>query len=549
MSQVKGCGTKIWSANADIMPIHHYRNLRLHFENQFRTEDILKRAQEARECVLTESKKRRDAVRGPHIGAMMEQEYGLYPNESKYISWGLQPTVFDEYYGHYDSMGRPHGRGVKTFADGSQYIGHWKDGNMESSEEALWTRPEGSNYEGNFVGGFKHGKGKQVYADTGSVYIGEWANGYEHGHGAVTYQDGSSFEGRFRFGRRDGPGVFTPANGGIPEKRVFKGGPSWHEPQLIAVVDPVDAVYNQPDTLKELALAATAHAMRHNRRFVSSLKITRRCPEHIKSLLARAYVNLCSKDYDGTGMLSAAGKYAFSGVSEEAQFNNFRINTAMIDSIVYFIEGNKKLRRLACIGAKLDFESISLICHHLPAFSSLRELDLSFNTLNLEACEVVLEKVLALPTMTCIRLAGCRLGPRAAGVVGAFLGAAQHVEEADFSFNMFEPLGADAIASGLFANKSLEKLKLRQNGFGPMGGRLFIEALRVHPTIRQLDLTDNRIGEENMKILSGRLQCSLGDLLESVRAQHTQMPTFYREGRFGETAMYVPDEDSDVEEE
>ena len=41
---------------------------------------------------------------------------------------------------------------------------------------------------------------------TGAKYIGEFARGCEHGHGVQTFPDGSKFEGRFRFGRRDGPG-------------------------------------------------------------------------------------------------------------------------------------------------------------------------------------------------------------------------------------------------------------------------------------------------------------------------------------------------------
>ncbi len=60
-----------------------------------------------------------------------------------------------------------------------------------------------------------------MYVD-GSRYTGEWADGYEHGVGTRTYvSDGSSFEGRFRFGRRDGLGVLT-LSGGKEEKRVFK---------------------------------------------------------------------------------------------------------------------------------------------------------------------------------------------------------------------------------------------------------------------------------------------------------------------------------------
>ena len=269
----------------------------------------------------------------------------------------------------------------------------------------------------------------------------------------------------------------------------------------------------------------------------------RQCPEHIKSLLAQQYVNLCKNEYDPKGLLEAAGKYAFSGVHTVAHFNGFKINTAMIDSIVYFVEGNSRLKALACVGARLDFESISLICHHMHAWKSLQELDLSFNTMNLEAVETVLRSASRLKTLRKIRLAGCRLKARTAPVVGEFIASASHITHADFSFNLFEALGANPIARGLLENTTLKSLKLRQNGFGPMGGRLFVDALRTHPTITRLDLTDNRIGPDVMKLLVGRLQGSITDVMESIRAAHVHMPTYYKDGRFGEQPMFLEAEE------
>ena len=44
-------------------------------------------------------------------------------------------------------------------------------------------------------------------------YEGQFALGLEHGMGKKTFTDLSVFEGRFRFGVRDGPGVLTHADG------------------------------------------------------------------------------------------------------------------------------------------------------------------------------------------------------------------------------------------------------------------------------------------------------------------------------------------------
>lgn len=44
-------------------------------------------------------------------------------------------------------------------------------------------------------------------------YTGQFALGLEHGMGKKHFTDGSVFEGRFRFGVRDGPGVMTDLHG------------------------------------------------------------------------------------------------------------------------------------------------------------------------------------------------------------------------------------------------------------------------------------------------------------------------------------------------
>ena len=56
----------------------------------------------------------------------------------------------------------------------------------------------------------------------GSTYTGEFANDCEHGYGAISYPDGSKFEGRFRFGRRDGLGVLIDPTGTSAVRRVYR---------------------------------------------------------------------------------------------------------------------------------------------------------------------------------------------------------------------------------------------------------------------------------------------------------------------------------------
>jgi hypothetical protein len=541
-------GDMVFKANEG-QPMNFYMDALGRWNSTFRSDDIIERAKVARQGAREYAKKRRDANRKISLGFLCEQTYGLYPKESIYISWGFE-NKYDEYYGHHDKEGRPHGPGHKIFSDGTTYLGTWKAGMMDSQEVAQWQRPDGSRYDGHFVGNFKHGEGKQVYPN-GDVYQGEWANGYEHGHGKVIYTDESTFEGRFRFGRRDGPGVFRDSTGHV-ERGNFKSGPGWREDPIPVVFDADNFsadLYHNPPTLKELATGALARAMKNNRKSVPSTKITQRLYEHIKPMVSETFVGLCKERFNPDGLMKVAGKYAFSNVHKEAHFSGFKINTQMMDTIIYFCEGNKKLNLLSCQGSNLDHESIGLICRHLHMWPNLTALDLSFNKLNLESFETILDQVVSMKTMTKLRLSGCRLNFRCADAVGELLITAPHLLDVDFSFNNFEALGAEPIARGLALNKTITSLNLRQNGFGPMGGQAFTTAMLPtpygHPSLKQLNLVDNRIGANVMCLLSGRLQGTISDVYTSVAADEIIMPTFYKEGRFGETPMHTTDHSHD----
>jgi hypothetical protein len=72
-----------------------------------------------------------------------------------------------------------HGSGVETWESGDKYEGLWKDDRYDG-HGALKTR--GGKYDGNFVGGLKHGKGTMKF-NNGAMYSGHWAKGRMHGKG------------------------------------------------------------------------------------------------------------------------------------------------------------------------------------------------------------------------------------------------------------------------------------------------------------------------------------------------------------------------------
>ena len=72
--------------------------------------------------------------------------------------------------------GKLQGKGTSTFADGSKYVGEFKDGKL------------------------LHEQGTLTLAD-GSKYVGEWKNGKINGQGTMTYPNGEKQVGEFKDGK------------------------------------------------------------------------------------------------------------------------------------------------------------------------------------------------------------------------------------------------------------------------------------------------------------------------------------------------------------
>lgn len=97
-----------------------------------------------------------------------------------------------------------HGRGKMVWADGASYQGEWSMGYAEGN--GVFLDCLGNKYEGNFMMSMAHGHG--VYTNThGAVYEGAWHHDMQYGKGTETWRD-SLFEGNFVGGLRNGHGVW-----------------------------------------------------------------------------------------------------------------------------------------------------------------------------------------------------------------------------------------------------------------------------------------------------------------------------------------------------
>ncbi len=96
------------------------------------------------------------------------------------------------------------GFGTLLFADGSKYVGDFKDGQRTGSGEYSWS--DGGRYVGDFKDGKAHGYGTYLFAD-GSKYVGDFKDNQRTGSGEYSWSDGRKYTGQFLNGKMHGYGV------------------------------------------------------------------------------------------------------------------------------------------------------------------------------------------------------------------------------------------------------------------------------------------------------------------------------------------------------
>uniref|UniRef100_A0A8C5D882 MORN repeat-containing protein 5 n=1 Tax=Gouania willdenowi TaxID=441366 RepID=A0A8C5D882_GOUWI len=76
---------------------------------------------------------------------------------------------------------------------------------------------DGSKYEGEFVNGLHHGKGRFTWKN-GQYYEGSFYKDYRHGDGSYYWPNGHKFTGKFYLNRREGYGRHE-----FPDGAIFQG--------------------------------------------------------------------------------------------------------------------------------------------------------------------------------------------------------------------------------------------------------------------------------------------------------------------------------------
>ncbi|XP_063670033.1 radial spoke head 10 homolog B isoform X8 [Pan troglodytes] len=119
--------------------------------------------------------------------------------------WGVRCYKSGNIYeGQWEDNMR-HGEGrMRWLTTNEEYTGRWERGVQNGFGTHTWflkrirssQYPLRNEYIGEFVNGYRHGRGKFYYA-SGAMYDGEWVSNKKHGMGRLTFKNGRVYEGAF----------------------------------------------------------------------------------------------------------------------------------------------------------------------------------------------------------------------------------------------------------------------------------------------------------------------------------------------------------------
>ncbi|XP_073768658.1 radial spoke head 1 homolog isoform X3 [Danio rerio] len=103
-------------------------------------------------------------------------------------------------------MNLKHGEGTFYYPDGSKYEGMWVDDQRQGL--GVYTYPNGDTYDGEWLHHQRHGQGAYTYHDTGSQYVGTWIMGKMESAGELIYLN-HRYQGNFINNNPSGPGKYV----------------------------------------------------------------------------------------------------------------------------------------------------------------------------------------------------------------------------------------------------------------------------------------------------------------------------------------------------
>ncbi|XP_019720244.1 ankyrin repeat and MYND domain-containing protein 1-like isoform X2 [Hippocampus comes] len=126
------------------------------------------------------------------------------------------------------------GFGVQEFLDGSKYEGDFVNGLKHGKGRYTWK--SGEFYEGSFYKDYRHGDGMYCWP-TGNKFVGKFYLNWREGYGEHIFPDGATFKGLYHADQRFGPGVLSEPTG-------CQDVGLWHGKHLIQLCNSVQSSFS-----------------------------------------------------------------------------------------------------------------------------------------------------------------------------------------------------------------------------------------------------------------------------------------------------------------
>lgn len=155
------------------------------------------------------------------LGLIVENYVGDY-EDNLYSGEGIARFVGGNVYEGSFVAGRMHGKGKYCWTNGVEYEGDFRENVIRGQGIFRW--PNACVYEGEVADGLRHGFGTLRHDPSGLSYVGNWLMGKKHGKGRMDYDsDGRSFyDGDWFDNLKHGWGVRQYESGNVYEGMWYK---------------------------------------------------------------------------------------------------------------------------------------------------------------------------------------------------------------------------------------------------------------------------------------------------------------------------------------